>query len=371
MARYNTAVTSATVSSATTLLTTNQGTFTEFTGTAPYTVQLPSAVLFPGILQVFYNATSGVVTLSTSATTGNIVGPGTTTSNTYALAANTTLDVYSDGVNWVSLAEDGGPLAATTGVFSGSLTANGAVTMSPAALAVTISPTGAGGNVTISPAGTLTMSPSTASSITNTSIGSSNPQSGAFTSLTSNSATTFTLNTDATAYNAGGTVTITGGLGVSGKVFTNSDVAAVGTLTLSGTGVTHIISSTVDSGSSITGSLKTAGGLGVAKALYVGTNFNVSGNSTFGAASTNTVAFTAQISSSVLPSANNTYALGSLANSWQHVYTNDLHLRNDFGDYTIVEGEEDLFLYNNKNGKVYKFLTQEVDPTTAPPKKPV
>jgi hypothetical protein len=45
-----------------------------------------------------------------------------------------------------------------------------------------------------------------------------------------------------------------------------------------------------------------------------------------------------------------------------------LQLSNGIGDYTIVEGEEDLFLYNNKNGKVYKFLVAEVDPATAPPK---
>ena len=29
------------------------------------------------------------------------------------------------------------------------------------------------------------------------------------------------------------------------------------------------------------------------------------------------------------------------------MYTNDLQLSNGIGDYTIVEGEEDLFLYNN------------------------
>jgi len=34
-----------------------------------------------------------------------------------------------------------------------------------------------------------------------------------------------------------------------------------------------------------------------------------------------------------------------------------------------VEGEDDLFIYNNKNNKVYKFTLQEVDPATATPKK--
>jgi len=46
-----------------------------------------------------------------------------------------------------------------------------------------------------------------------------------------------------------------------------------------------------------------------------------------------------------------------------------MSLKNEYGDYTIVEGEEDLFLYNNKSGKVFKFGIIEVDPKDAPPKK--
>jgi hypothetical protein len=44
-------------------------------------------------------------------------------------------------------------------------------------------------------------------------------------------------------------------------------------------------------------------------------------------------------------------------------------LNNGIGDWTIVEGEDDLFLYNNKKGKVYKFALIEVDPSVATPKK--
>jgi hypothetical protein len=47
----------------------------------------------------------------------------------------------------------------------------------------------------------------------------------------------------------------------------------------------------------------------------------------------------------------------------------DLSLSNGIGDYTIVEGEEKLYLYNNKNNKVYSFVLQEEDPATATPKK--
>lgn len=70
----------------------------------------------------------------------------------------------------------------------------------------------------------------------------------------------------------------------------------------------------------------------------------------------------------VLPAANNTYDLGSTSFRWRNIYTNDLHLSNGIGDYTVVEGEDELFLYNNKKGKVFKFALIEVDPSEAPPK---
>jgi hypothetical protein len=71
---------------------------------------------------------------------------------------------------------------------------------------------------------------------------------------------------------------------------------------------------------------------------------------------------------SVLPIAGNTHDLGSTSLRWRNIYTQDLHLNNSIGDWTIVEGEDDLFLYNNKRGKVYKFALIEVDPSVATPK---
>ena len=68
------------------------------------------------------------------------------------------------------------------------------------------------------------------------------------------------------------------------------------------------------------------------------------------------------------PGGNGTQDLGGSSNRWRTIYTTDLELSNGIGDYTIVEGEEDLFLYNNKNNKTYKFMIQEVDSTTVPPK---
>ena len=71
----------------------------------------------------------------------------------------------------------------------------------------------------------------------------------------------------------------------------------------------------------------------------------------------------------LLPAANNTYDLGSTSKRWRNVYTNDLNLSNEgssndvdgtWGNYTIQEGAEDLFLINKRNGKKYKFNLTEV-----------
>jgi hypothetical protein len=75
------------------------------------------------------------------------------------------------------------------------------------------------------------------------------------------------------------------------------------------------------------------------------------------------------ITGNVVPDGNGTRDLGSSSLRWGTIYTSDLSLNNGIGDWTIVEGEDDLFLYNNKKGKVYKFALTEVDPNVATPKK--
>jgi hypothetical protein len=72
----------------------------------------------------------------------------------------------------------------------------------------------------------------------------------------------------------------------------------------------------------------------------------------------------------ITPGSNGTQNLGSSSARWNTVFTSDLSLSNGIGDYTIVEGENDLFLYNNKQNKVYKFMLQEVNPNDATPKRP-
>ena len=71
-----------------------------------------------------------------------------------------------------------------------------------------------------------------------------------------------------------------------------------------------------------------------------------------------------------IPDSNNNFDIGSSSARVRDLYTGDLNLSNEgrtnevdntWGDYSIQEGENDLFLINNRNGKKYKFLLQEVD----------
>jgi hypothetical protein len=66
------------------------------------------------------------------------------------------------------------------------------------------------------------------------------------------------------------------------------------------------------------------------------------------------------------PEASNTYDLGTTGLRWRNIYTQDLHLSNGIGDYTVVEGEENLYLVNNKTNKSFKFALIEVDPAEVP-----
>ena len=114
-----------------------------------------------------------------------------------------------------------------------------------------------------------------------------------------------------------------------------------------------------------------AGGL---NDLAIVSGYGTTNNLVFGLASVEKMRIgvsSVSVSSNVMPASSNTYDLGSSTARWRNIYTGDLHLANEFGNWTIVEGEDELFLYNNKKDKVYKFNLTEVDPSTAPPKKGV
>jgi hypothetical protein len=62
----------------------------------------------------------------------------------------------------------------------------------------------------------------------------------------------------------------------------------------------------------------------------------------------------------LFPTSDSGASLGSPQRRWANVYTGDLHLRNDRGNWTIIEEEEYLSITNNISGKRYKFVLQEL-----------
>ena len=62
-----------------------------------------------------------------------------------------------------------------------------------------------------------------------------------------------------------------------------------------------------------------------------------------------------------LPTTDVASDLGSSTYRWANIYTADLHLKNDEGDWTIQEGQDDLFLINNKTKKRYSFMLKEIE----------
>jgi hypothetical protein len=98
-----------------------------------------------------------------------------------------------------------------------------------------------------------------------------------------------------------------------------------------------------------------------------GSTLNFGTSNSYASGITNT-AMTIDPSGNVTPGGNGTQDFGSATTRWRNIYTSDLNLSNDYGSWTIVEGAEELFIHNNKNGKVFKFALIEVDPSDSPPK---
>ena len=76
------------------------------------------------------------------------------------------------------------------------------------------------------------------------------------------------------------------------------------------------------------------------------------------------------IDGNVEPYFGGSYDLGASNNRWQNLYVNDLQLSNEssggnsvdgtWGDWTLQEGEDTIFMLNNRNGKKYKMNLTEV-----------
>jgi hypothetical protein len=168
--------------------------------------------------------------------------------------------------------------------------------------------------------------------------------------------------------------------GTTGMTLTNAGYLGIGVVptyglhVVTGTGNPAAFNSTASGGGNI---YLTCSNAATTVSGYMGPNAwnnNVFG---IGSSTNHALQFTvngtqrAQIDTSghFLPMSDNSYDMGNGSYRWRNVYTGDLHLSNKGsansvdgtnGDWTIQEGETDLFILNNKTGKRFKFKLEEV-----------
>jgi hypothetical protein len=74
----------------------------------------------------------------------------------------------------------------------------------------------------------------------------------------------------------------------------------------------------------------------------------------------------------LVPGATDTYDLGASGNVWRNIYTGDLHLSNGHkergnivdgtkGNWTLQEGENDIFMINNISGEKFKINLSKIE----------
>lgn len=141
-----------------------------------------------------------------------------------------------------------------------------------------------------------------------------------------------------------------GNVSIAGSISGSSTLVSVGSISSSGdlavTGAVHANAfhgdgSGLSGVDSVSGSSRHYSSTGLETSGYL----KVSGSSTL---------------SHALPRADITYDLGSATKRWRNIYTGDLHLKNERGDWTVIEEEDFLTITNNKNGKRYKLLMEEI-----------
>lgn len=93
-------------------------------------------------------------------------------------------------------------------------------------------------------------------------------------------------------------------------------------------------------------------------AVVFGGDVVTSGSAYLGTDTSDTVVVNGLLASDIIPDGNRTRNLGSEAARFANIYTGDLHLRNERGDYTLIEEEDCLTIRFNKNGKRYRFVLE-------------
>jgi hypothetical protein len=293
MARYNTAPQTLEVTGETTFTYAFTGGIISLTGTPGYTVTMVSPVFFPGSRQTFYNATSDMITIATSA--GTITGNGVTIGTEIEIPTNSTYQLTSDGTNYVLTSALAGTTVFELPVtFNDVLNADGKVELNPLDNNVEIKPTGTG-TVDVSPQSSVSIQPGATATIRPTGNLILASASGTITLGEAGKPTAFPGNLEFTAADqtinmsptGTGSVTIDPGgnvtIGAGGTLNISSDT--LGSITnmrigasnpaqanFTSLGATGAVTFTANTASSSTtsGTLVVTGGLGVSGAIYGG-----------------------------------------------------------------------------------------------------
>ena len=191
--------------------TASTGRFTTLTATTSANFSPSGTVTInPTTASTMDNVSIGSTTRAPGAfTTLASNGLTTFTDTTQSTSSSSGAVVVTGGVGVGKNLYVGGNINSTGTITAGStLTASAAVNLNPSNFNVSISPTGTG---------TVTINPASVGAVDNVNIGATTRGTGAFTTLTSNSATTFTAGT-ASTNTTSGTIVVTGGVGISGNL---------------------------------------------------------------------------------------------------------------------------------------------------------
>ena len=124
-----------------------------------------------------------------------------------------------------------------------------------------------------------------------------------------------------------------------------------------------------NTGANLTGNLSVSGNLGVAGVLTYEDVTNVDSVGVITARDGLRVTGISTFAGNLLPSANNTHDLGATGTRWANAYVNDMHFSNKgssnsvdgtWGDWTLQEGENKIFMINNRTGKKYSLKMEDV-----------
>ena len=167
------------------------------------------------------------------------------------------------------------------------------------------------------------------------------------------------VSASSTLYHAGA-ATFSSTLATTGSISGSSTLQIVGAITSTGQVATtgSLVGNVLDIGGSdftVTpaGNVSGSGTLYAAGAATFSDTLATTGSITAGS--------TITAGGNVLPTNDNSQDLGSVAQRWANIYTGDLHLKNERGDWSVVEEEEYLSVINNKTGKKYKFVLEEIE----------